>query len=456
MGWVLITFAFTLIPLGSGHTMSLWESAPTLGASVMWWGIITGGIFLPIMMLWFGPWVRQTGLNTIPEILEKLFGKAFGRLNIAVNIGTWTGIGAAETLATAAAVYGLSGGKVPFVWCTLIALVLIILYVIFGGMLQLAWLNVVNAIVMIVGSYLGLFLLGGWLLANMNGWEGVKEIYESAGTIDMLQSFDLTNQGMWFQVIIPVAVLHLSAGAVAQNMNTPFFAAESDEACRKGVFLGTFFNCMASAPWIIMALIVAKFEPIITNLGDEAAKLGPIQLALDALPTPRVGIRMISLLCATLSTGGATVMANANVLANDILKKLFSRELTEKGSMILMRCSIIVCGLFFAVPAFLNAVIFPVFLWCFSFGIPVFIVYFMGLKVKISKKAAWATVVVAYIVNFWWTFWTPAWATGPWALNIYPVTVVSLVLGVLLTLILPGEPGILRHGGKMSQLRERA
>jgi SSS family solute:Na+ symporter len=290
----------------------------------------------------------------------------------------------------------------------------------------------------------------------MGGWEGVKEIYESEGTINMLQSFDLGNQDMWFNVIIPVAVLHCTAGAVAQNMNSPFFAAESDKACRKGVFVGVFFNCMASAPWIIMALIVAKFAPILTELGPDAAKLGPIRLALEALPTPIVGVMMISLLCATLSTGGATVMANANVLTKDIIKKLIDRPLDEKGELKMMRLAIVICALFFAVPAFLNAVIFPVFLWCFSFGIPVCVVYVLGLKFKISKSAAWVTVIVAYIVNFWWTFWTPEWAVGPWSLNMYPVTVVSVILGVVLTIILPGEPGLLRKGGSMDKLQKRA
>jgi SSS family solute:Na+ symporter len=455
MSWVMVVFAFTLIPLGAGHTLSLWESAPALGASVMWWGIITGGIFLPLMMLWFGPWVRQTGLNTIPEIMEKMFGKTFGRLNAAINIGTWTGIGAAETLATASAVYGLSGGGIPFVWCTLIALVLIVIYVYFGGILQMAILNVVNAFVMIIGSYLGLFMLGGWLLANVNGWEGIKEIYESAGNLQMLQSFDLGNQGMWFQVIIPVAVLHCTAGAVAQNMNSPFFAAKTDEDCRKGVFIGTFFNCLASPPWIIMALIACT-PAVISIIGDPGAKLAPIQLALASLPTPIVGVMMISLLCATLSTGGATVMANANVLVNDILKNALNPKMTDETKMKLMKACILICALFFAIPAFLNAVIFPVFLWCFSFGIPVFVVYFMGLKIKISKSAAWVTVIVAYIINFWWTFWTPSWATGPWELNMYPVTVVSIVLGVILTLVMPGGPPLLGKKNTLESLGKSA
>jgi Na+/proline symporter len=43
----LVCFGCTLLPLAAGHTISLWEAAPGLGASVMWWGIITGGIFLP-------------------------------------------------------------------------------------------------------------------------------------------------------------------------------------------------------------------------------------------------------------------------------------------------------------------------------------------------------------------------------------------------------------------------
>ncbi|MDR3363389.1 MAG: hypothetical protein LBS91_00330, partial [Clostridiales Family XIII bacterium] len=84
LGWIMIAFAFTLIPLGAGHTLSLWESAPGLGASVMWWGLVTGGIFLPIMMLWLGPIVRQSGANNIPEILEGVIDKTFGRLNAGV------------------------------------------------------------------------------------------------------------------------------------------------------------------------------------------------------------------------------------------------------------------------------------------------------------------------------------------------------------------------------------
>ncbi|MGL5515055.1 MAG: sodium:solute symporter family protein [Sporomusa sp.] len=457
LSWVMVTFAFVLIPLGSGHTLSLWESAPALGASVMWWGIITGGVFLPLMMLWFGPWVRRTKLQTIPQILEKIFGTRYSRLWSACVVATWTGIGAAEVTATGTAIYGLSDGALPlFPWCILIALILIVLYVYFGGMLQMVWLNVVNSIVMLVGSYLGLFMLGTWLAANLGGWEGVQTIFDNMGQSQMLTNIDFSNTGMWTQIIIPVTVLHCAAGVVAQNMNSPFFAAESDKACRKGVFIGAGINALASIPWIVMALIVvADLSPggtglIMANVPEnEIVKLAPITLALTALPRPIVAVMMISLLAATLSTGGATVLANANVLTNDIIKRAWRPNMDDKTNLKVTRLMILVSAALFAFPALSNAVVFPVFLWCFSFGIPVFVVYFMGLKFRSSKTAAWITTMVAFAVNFYWTFLTPTWSIGTmWELNMYPVTVVSVVLGVILSLApLPGSrPGLLRKG----------
>ena len=111
----------------------------------------------------------------------------------------------------------------------------------------------------------------------------------------------------------------------------------------------------------------------------------------------------------------------------------------------MMRPMIIVCALLAFVPALVAPIIFPVFLWCFSFGIPVFLMFLVGMVWKRSKSAAWITILFVYLINFIWTFWTPSWAPGPFALNIYPVTVCSIVLGVVLTAILPGKIGLLKE-----------
>lgn len=441
LGWVMVALGLTLIPLGSGHTMSLWEASAGLGAAVLWWPVIVGGIFLPFLMLWFGPWLRELAVETFPESMELLYGSGMRYLHGCVNVASWTGIAMAETLATAGAIYGLCGGAVPyFPWCIIAAFVLIIAYVIFGGVLEYSMISTVNAVVMIFGSYLALFMVGGWITANGLGWDGVLAFYAKADQMFKFEVFNFTPE-LIFQVVIPVAVLHISAAAVCQGMYIPLLSAKSEEACRKGVFLAAGINGISSFPWVIMAMI-AMAVPAIAAGG---AKLSVINLALTALPSPIIGLLMICLMAATLSTGSSVIMGNATIIVNDILKRAVQPNMTDETRLKLMRPLILVCGLLAFIPALFVPIIFPVFLWCFSFGIPVFVVWLIGMVWKTSRTAAWTTILVSYAVNFIWTFATPSWATGPWGLNMYPVTACSIVLGIGLNLVLPGDEGLLKR-----------
>jgi SSS family solute:Na+ symporter len=122
MPWFLVTAGFVLAPLGSGHTLSLWEASADMGASVLWWGIISGGIFVPLFLLWFGPWFRRLNVQTFPEGMGKLFGERIGWLISAVFPAQLIGICIAEITATATAFYALSNKSIPFApHCILLA-----------------------------------------------------------------------------------------------------------------------------------------------------------------------------------------------------------------------------------------------------------------------------------------------------------------------------------------------
>ena len=101
MSWGLVAFTFVLIPLGSGHSMSLWEQAcGPLGASTLWWGLGVGAIFMPIMMMWLGPLARRSGCITFPQITKNMYGRGMGWMHACITIGSMTGICAAEIIAT--------------------------------------------------------------------------------------------------------------------------------------------------------------------------------------------------------------------------------------------------------------------------------------------------------------------------------------------------------------------
>nr|WP_320134058.1 hypothetical protein [uncultured Holophaga sp.] len=441
LGWVPVALGLTLIPLGSGHTMSLWEASAGLGFSVLWWPVIVGGIFLPIMMLWLGPWLRRMKVETFPEGLELLFGKNMRYLQGCTNVFTWTGIAMSETLATGAAIYGLTGGSIAYnPWCILIAFLLILAYVIFGGVLQYSFVSTVNAIVMIIGSYLALFLVGGWITAHALGWHGVIDFYQSTGQMWKFNPFKMSGP-LVFQIIIPIFVLHVSAAAVNQGTYIPMLAARTDADCRKGVFAAAGINGISSFPWVCMG-IIAMSLPAIAKIGP---KLSVIELAIRTMPPIIVGLLMVCLLAATLSTGASVMIGNSTIIVNDVLKRAMFPQMKDETRMKLMRPMIIICGILACVPAFFAPVIFPIFLWCFSFGIPIFVVYFIGMTWKRNVTAAWITVIVAFAINMIWTFALPSWVPpGPWQATVYPVVVSSLVLGIILNAIMPGEPGYLR------------
>lgn len=448
LNWVMVSFCFMLIPLGSGANMSLWEAAANgMGMPAVWWAVLVAGVFLPMMMLWFGPWVRSTGLRTIPGILSRMFGPRLSWVHASITVAAWTGIGTAETLATAAAIYGLSDGAIPYQpWCILIAVALIIAYVVFGGVMQLAWLNLINGLVMIIGSFVAMFYITGFLNAEIGGWGGVAKFYEAIqGKPELLNQLT-TNADVWTQIIIPVLVLHCAACSIHQGNNQPFFAAESNKACRKGLYLAVLINGMSSVPWVVLGVVGVAIPALLGS----GANLIVIDLAHLALPKPLIAVLMIALLCSTLSTGGSTVIGNATVLTNDIIGRALAPKMKDKTRLVLFRVTCVVAGLLFLWPALNTPVLFPIFIWCFSFGMPVFVAYFLGMRFKICKKAAWVTVILGIAMDFYWTFWTPEWAVGTFfELNMYPVTIVSVFVGVVLTIILPGEPGL------VVQMRER-
>lgn len=460
LGWVMVTFSFVLAPLGSGHTMSLWQKAAGggftdwadftgIGAGAMWWAIGAGAIFLPIAMLWMGPLYKKIGAPTAPAALSKIFGKKMGWFHAAFQTMTWTGIGCSELVATGTAIYTLcnaSGIPLNIYQSIILGFILIVCYVFFGGMLQMAWLNCINAIVMIVASYAAIGIIAVNYLAQFGGWDGIKAVYDAAGYTSILtQTGTLGLPPVWLGVIIPVIVLHTTAGAVSQTMMQPFFAAKDESACRKGVFLGCSFNIMSSLPWIFLGIAAMAIPTIASQVNANGLTAVPM-IAQEGLPVPAIGLLMVALLSATLSTGGGVVLANSNVIANDIVIGCCMPKADPKKKLFVNRVCIIIAAALLLPGALImaNEFVFNLFLWVFSFGMPIFVVFIIGYNFKLSKTAAWSTIIVCYIINCIWTFCPmesilhlPAGSV--WGMNLYAVMVSSVVLGIVFHLIMPGE-----------------
>ena len=440
LAWPLVMAGFVLAPLGSGHTISLSEQSAAMGASVLWWGIISGGLFVPLFVLWFGPWFRRLNVQTFPEGMAKIFGEKIGWLISAVFPAQLIGICIAEITATAVAIWALGNNTIPFSpHCIIIAVVLTIIYIMAAGLMQAAWMNLFNAVMLIAGSFIAVFYTGSWLSKN-GGWEHVASVYANSNEAWKTSILNFSPD-ILFNVIFPCMILLVFMCSASQVQNQPMLLARSEADIRRGVFWASFINGMSTFPWVILALVGMAF-PLFAAHG---AKLSVSALALAALPQWVVGLLMISLLSATLSTTGGLILASSHIIVHDIFKRAIHPTMKDKTFLILTRVMILVCSAMVIVPALNLPYLFPIFMWTFSFAIPVFGVYLIGMMWKVNKTAAWITILAGYAADFLWTFASPHWLPSYLSLNVYPTTFATILVGVVLNLILPGEPGYLRQ-----------
>lgn len=440
--WPLVTAAFVLAPLGSGHTLNLWEAQAGMGASVLWWGIIAGGIFVPLFLLWFGPWFRKLNVQTFPEGMGKIFGENIGWLIAAVFPVQLIGICIAEVLATSAAFYALGGETIEFTTCIYLAVGFTIIYIVVAGLMQVAWMNLFNAIMLIVGSFAAVIATGVWL-AGRGGWESVAEFYVNAGAAGKTDVLNFTPE-VTIGFMIPCFFLLVFMCSASQAQYQPMLLAKSESDIRKGVFFASFINSMVTYPWVILGL-VGMTIPAVAAAG---AKLVVPKLALMALPPWMVGILMISLLSATLSTTSQLILASSHMIVHDVFKKAVNPNMSDRAFLILTRVMIFVCAGLVIIPALrvLGQDVMSIFFWTFSFGIPVFGVYLIGMTWKVSRVAAWITMLAGYGANFLWTFNLKL-VRLPEGMdsNVYSTIFATLLFGIVLNIILPGKPGYLRQ-----------
>ncbi|MDR0656644.1 MAG: hypothetical protein LBG22_10055, partial [Treponema sp.] len=145
-----------------------------------------------------------------------------------------------------------------------------------------------------------------------------------------------------------------------------------------------------------------------------------------------------------LSTFATNVMAPATLFIKDIYVRCTNSQESEAAQTKKIRIIIIILGILAICASFFLPEIVEGANWMFSWLIPVFWITVFGIAWKRSTKAAEITLFVTWIVNFFWTFTPLKTALGmSGVINPYVTLVLSLVLGVITNIVLPGEPGLL-------------
>ena len=383
------------------------------GLASTWIGL--GNAFIGSLLAWnvLGRRTRvmtqHINSKTMPDFFQKRYDS--GALKIAASVIVFIFL----IPYTASLYNGLSSlfgiaFDMPYWVCILAMAILTGVYVIFGGYMATAINDFIQGIIMlggIVAVIVAVLNQNGGLMASTEalatsengGWEYAS--FFGPNPIFLIFVVILTSLGTWG---LP-------------QMVGKFYAISNEAAIRKGTFISTIF-----------AIIVAGGCYFIGGFGrlfitpEKVAEKGfdsIIPSMLSELSPYIIGIVIVLVLSASMSTLSSLVLTSASTLALDVFVPASKKELSEKKKVGMMRWLIVLFILLSAVIAILKDSIWSDF---------VFIAQMMGVS--------WGALAGAFLAPFLYgLYWKKTTRPAVWASFIYGVGLMLVQLLVSMKVI---------------------
>src|SRR4029450_10594513 len=287
---------------------------------------LTGFVFKPL---------RDSGVMTIPELLEKRFGPRIRwAAGVVIVLGGLLNMGV--FLRTGGQFLVLvSGLDVRYLEIMMTALLVgVAVYTILGGMLSVLVTDFLQFVVMSAGLIVVTILI----LMNV-GWENMVNTVELQYGAGGFNPF--INPTMGWQYVLFNLMLNTAAVLTWQTIIARVLAAKDTTTGRK-VYTRTsfFFVCRFLIPglWGIAAL----------------ATLGPVANTLEAMPrylstavpAGLMGILIAAMLAADMSTDSSYMLTWCSVIYNDIMAPFRKTPWSEKKGLFWNRTIIPLIGIF--------------------------------------------------------------------------------------------------------------
>tara|TARA_B100001173_G_scaffold312273_1_gene332558 strand:+ start:2613 stop:4082 length:1470 start_codon:yes stop_codon:yes gene_type:complete len=303
-------------------------------------GIALGGSMLIVGVTGFciKP-LRNMAVITIPELLEKKFGKNIRWASgLVIVIGGLLNMGL--FLRQAGSFLSITIGINPGYLELLMTLVLIFvgLYTVIGGMVSVIITDYIQFILMCFG-----FVTITGILIYQFGW---FQILEQSSYYLGPKSLNLNvNSDYGFDRLLLDILVAFGSVLTWQTMISRVLAAK-DSTTAKKIY-------MATSPYMLMRFVIPVFLGISalyyfgpdTYVGGEEILAMPNMIA-QLMPVGLIGIVIASMLAADMSTNSSYLIAWSSVIYNDILEPIHKNKWSSKKGLFYNRMLICLIGLF--------------------------------------------------------------------------------------------------------------
>ena len=376
------------------------------GLASTWIGL--GNAFIGSLLAWLilGRRTRLMSQQLDAKTMPEYFGKRFDSkaLRVAGSV-----IAFVFLVPYTAGVYnGLSrlfgmAFDIDYRICVIIMAALTGAYVVIGGYMATALNDFIQGIIMLIG----ICLVIGAVLAGKGGFtsalQSLSQIPTDASvTTESLQQ----SQGLFASFFGPdplalfgvVVLTSLGTWGLPQMVHK-FYAIKDERAVKTGTVVSTFFAIVIAGGCYFLGGFGRLFadNPAIYKEDGSVAFDSIVPTMLSTLPDLLIGIVVVLVFSASMSTLSSLVLTSSSTLTLDLIKPLKKKPMKDKTQLRLMQL-FVVCFIVVSVILAFNPPTFIAQLMGYSWGAlaGAFLAPFLyGLySKKISKAAVWASYLL--------------------------------------------------------------
>lgn len=341
---------------------------------------------------------HELGASTMPDFFEKRYDSKAMKIFTAIIIFVFLVPYSASVYQGLGYLFEETFG-IPYIYCMAAMAFLTGVYLLLGGYVATAINDFIQGIIMLFGvGFMIFFILSSPLVGGLSG--GIQKLSEipgdGAGLVSVLSSQPLNLLGL-------IILTSLGTWGLPQMVHK-FYAIKDDEAVKRGTIISTVFALLIAGGAYFAGsfgrLFLNNTMPIGTSGKPNPDMVMPTMLE-SALPDSLIGIIVILVLSASMSTLSSIVLVSSSAISMDLFQGALFPKMKKGTVMSIMRGT---CGLF-VVLSFLVAVT-PnsiLSLMSFSWGTisGAFLAPFIyGLYWKGTTKAgAWAGFISGFAVS---------------------------------------------------------
>ena len=302
--------------------------------------------------------------------------------------------------------------SIPYTWCVIAMALFTAVYVILGGYMATAINDFIQGIIMLIGIVAVIAAVlsgqGGFMNAISEMAQIPSDVPLTAGQPGAFTSFfgpDPLN-------LLGVVILTSLGTWGLPQMIGKFYAIKDEKSINTGTVISTVFAIVVSGGCYFLGGFGRLFDsPAIYDASGAVVFDSIVPHMLSGLPDILIGIVVVLVLSASMSTLSSLVLTSSSTMTLDLLKDNVIKNMSEKKQIITMQILVV----FFLVVSVVIAL-----------DPPTFIAQLMGIS--------WGALAGAFLAPFMYgLYWKGVTRAGVWAgfISGVGITVANMFIGFI-------------------------